>query len=285
MKSRGFVFTHNNPIEGDCTKLNGLKGTTYGILGRETGSAAQTDHVQGYLYFKAPRTQSGVRKLLKKTLGKEAWVEAAKGGPESNRKYCSKDGDYEEWGEPPRKGKRSDLIDCARMLDEGKMMVDVAEEHPGTYIRYHRGLSAYQGLTLKKKSEGWRQVEVIFITGPTGCGKTKGAMEEPGVFKIQGSQLKWWDGYEGQTTILIDEYANDVKVTELLALLDGYQLRLEIKGGFTYACWTKVYITSNLEVLHDQAKDVHLDALKRRITKTKSYWVHTPFVFPADNEL
>lgn len=270
MTFRGFVFTHNNPKEGDYEAVKDYKGTRYGIIGNEVGESG-TPHIQGYLYFKKNQPVARVIKKLAKTFGKKCYVSAAKGGPKANKDYCSKDGDYYEWGEAPAQGKRRDLEKAAEMLREGESMKAVADEMPGTYIRYYRGLAAYQGLHLKEESKDFRHVEVVLITGPTGCGKTRMAMEQA-TYKITGGSMKWFDGYEGEKTILIDEYANQLNCTELLPLLDGYQLRIPVKGGFTYACWTKVFITTNLRELHESALPAHREALARRISRTVNMW-------------
>jgi len=270
MRARGFLFTLNNPVAGSLDGLKGLKGVTYAIVGREVGESG-TPHLQGYVYFKNAKTLSSVIKKIKKAGKKSAHVTIANGSASQNRTYCSKDEDFEEWGTLPKQGKRSDLTDCKAILDAGGCLKDIADKHFGDYVRYGRGFKDYKALLDKERTKDFRAVEVIFITGPTGCGKTRLAMEEAS-FKIQGDQLRWWDGYEGDKCILIDEYANNVNITQLLSLLDGYQLRLDIKGGFTYAAWTKVFITSNLLVLHDQARPEHREALERRITKTINHW-------------
>ena len=144
----------------------------------------------------------------------------------------------------------------------------VAEDNFSNFIRYHSGIYKFKQIMLKKQTKKFRKVHVELIKGPTGCGKTKSAFEtDPNLYKIEGSQLNWFDGYEGEKTLLIDEYNNDVNITRLLNILDGYQLRLPIKGGFTYANWTKVIITTNLQNLHTNAKIEHIKALNRRITK------------------
>lgn len=270
---RSIVFTHNNPAEGDIEKLRSFD-CEYCVVGEEVGESG-TPHLQGYMKFAKKKSLKKVGDELEKLLGKRPYTDVCKGGPKKAIEYCKKDGKITEWGEVPKQGRRTDLEKAAEMVKEGKRLIEVAEEVPATFIRYHRGIEKMQQLYIKERASEWRDVEVIFITGPTGTGKTRKAMEsEESVYKIQGDQLKWWDGYEGEKTILIDEYANDVKITTLLSLLDGYKLRLPVKGGFTYAGWTKVFITSNLFELHDQAKDAHREALQRRISKTISYWEH-----------
>lgn len=45
--------------------------------------------------------------------------------------------------------------------------------------------------------------------------------------------------------LLIDEFAPEwVPFTELLNLLDGHPLQMQVKGGFVTAKWTKVVITA-----------------------------------------
>ncbi len=107
-------------------------------------------------------------------------------------------------------------------------------------------------------------------TGPTGTGKTR-ACYDSDAFMIHGDSLDWWDGYCGEKTLVIDEYSNQISLTKLLGILDGYQLRLPIKGGFTYARWTTVKITTNLGELHEKAKWEHRCALERRVTNTINY--------------
>lgn len=168
-----------------------------------------------------------------------------------------------------RQGERTDLEDIKKRIDENATMYEIANDHFGDYIRYHSGFSKYQELVRKEQTKKFRHVEVEVIWGPTGTGKTRRCYNPDKCFKIQGSAMNWWDGYEGEKELLIDEYSNDVGITELLGILDGYQLRLPVKGAHTYANWTKVYITSNIDPLqwHMNAREMHREALRRRITK------------------
>jgi len=274
-KIRAVCFTHNNYNDGDIEKIKGLEYVAYGVIGKEKGESG-TPHLQGYLKFKAQKSAKLVTDELHSLLGTRPHCEPAKGSPKQNYDYCSKDGDFVEWGQRPKMGRRMDLEAAYDDARSDKKMIEVADKHKSAYIRYHRGIEKVRELHNKAEAESWREVEVIVMTGPTGCGKTRAAMSghEGPVYKIQGDQLQWWDGYEGEKTVVIDEYSNDVKITTLLSLCDGYMLRLPVKGGHTYARWTKLYITTNLqtEELHDQAKPEHRAALMRRIRLIKSFW-------------
>ncbi len=194
-------------------------------------------------------------------------IEAMKGSIEQNRKYCSKESELTELGVCPAPGKRTDLLDCMADIRAGKRKRDCMEEHAVCYARHVRFMNEYRQCVEKDERAGWRDVHVQLSWGRTNTGKTRAAMlEDP--YKIQASHMQWFDNYEGESTLLINEYNNDCQVTTMLALLDGYRLRLPIKGGFTYANWDKVIVTTNLEPdeLHPLAKPEHRRALFRRIT-------------------
>lgn len=257
-------------------KIQEWVGVVYGVVGKEVGKN-KTPHLQGYTYFKSQRTFKSIKKKLP-----GAHIEKAQGTPEQNRKYCMKEGDFVEWGEMPHQGRRNDIEKVKQAIDEGMSSREIADLYIKTWMRYHKGIDKLITMRDAEKSKEWREVHVKLVMGPTGIGKTREALYElsdekewvpiPDTFKINGDGLKWWDGYSGESRLVIDEYANDVKITTLLGILDGHQLRLSVKGGFTYAQWTQVVITTNLFELHVQAKKAHKDALARRIDVIDNQW-------------
>ena len=122
-------------------------------------------------------------------------------------------------------------------------------------MRYVRGIEKL----LINKGEMWREVKVTLIHGDTNTGKTRHVMEMDSVYKID-PPYKWFDGYEGERILLIDDYKiRSIERGLFLNLLDGYRLRLETKGGHTWALWEEVYITSNYNMDHWD------DAMRRRV--------------------
>ncbi len=238
----------------------------YICYGEETCPITKKKHYQGWIQVDKKKRLGGMKKLCQ---SKKMHMESCRGTEGENEKYCKKDNKYSILGEYMTQGKRTDLDNLKIILDRGGNMEDIASENFQSFIQYNRGFQEYKKLVDKRLRKGFRKVTVIHVHGDTGTGKTRKAMEdtENNVYKIQGKALQWWDGYEGEKTLLIDEYDNDISLTELLGILDGYQLRLSIKGSFTYANWTKVYITSNIRELHIKAKPEHREALKRRITE------------------
>lgn len=268
MTARHYAITFwEDPTE---TKNENIR---YAIYGKEICPTTGKLHWQSYIEFHKPLRFSAIKKIYNQN---NCHInEKYKGSTrEQARDYCKKDGEYIEYGEWIKgQGARTDIKTVVDKLKDGKKMSELMIEQPGLYCQYRNGLKDINANIIKNKTKEWRDIEVILIAGPTGCGKTKTAMKDA-TYKIQGTQLSWWQDYDQEECICIDEYSNDVKITELLNLLDGYQLRLSIKGSHTYANWKKVYITTNLKIneIHSEAKQAHKDALFRRITTIIDHW-------------
>jgi len=218
----------------------------YMCFGRELCPSTGREHWQGFVVFnRTVRIPAAKRSIV---VGDgECHLETRRGTRREARDYCAKDGEFREWGE-------LELHSTKELFE--KSITYIKEHNPMFYCRYHRGLEKLKA----DKGAAWRNVEVIYLWGDAGVGKTRRVMEMDDVYKID-PPYKWWDGYEGQSILLIDDYT--MGATDrgyLLNLLDGYRMRLETKGGHTWALWTKVYMTSNWEPEKDKA-------LLRRITE------------------
>jgi len=89
-KSRGWIFTLNNWTEEEYATIKDfvLKKTDFYIIGKEVGESG-TPHLQGYFY-KKDKIRFGQLKVLC-----NRWsLKMARGSPEHNLTYCSKDGDF-----------------------------------------------------------------------------------------------------------------------------------------------------------------------------------------------
>jgi len=110
----------------------------------------------------------------------------------------------------------------------------------------------------------------LVLWGPSGTGKSKLAYElseaQGGEFYAKVPFNQWWDGYEGESLVLIDEYAGQWPLDYLLVILDRYRVRAEIKGTTWPLAATKFIITSNLHPLdwYPTAHEAHKTALIRR---------------------
>ena len=233
--------------------------------GKETCPTTKRVHNQGWIQFTTKRRLNGVKNIMGT---KKIHVEACRGTPDQNDNYCKKDGDFQSFGKFIRQGARTDLEYITKLITEGISLNTIALENPSAWVKYHQGFKALAAEVCRGTLSEFRHVDIEVYLGATGTGKTRKAVtDNADAYMINGFDMRWFDGYTGQKTLIIDEYSNDVKITRLLKLLDGYQLRLEQKGTFTYAKWTKVIMTTNLDIadIHPNARVAHIKALNRRV--------------------
>lgn len=242
----------------------------YMIYGKETCPDTGRLHWQGYCQLACQMTAN----QFKKTIGIGVHFESARGTLAENRAYCVKDGDFLEFGEPKQQGERNDLNvvnNC--IINDNFSLSDVAMKYPNQFVKYHGGFNKLIEMREKKMGKEMRDIEVYVLVGPAGCGKTRFVYENcPNLYDLicERDQTLWFDGYEGEEVLLLDEFRGGTDISVLLRLLDRYPMRLRVKGGHTYARWNKVYITSNL--LPRSWYNGDLSPLLRRITELKNFY-------------
>lgn len=249
MCNRYWCATSFNYNQTALKSLGTITNVRYSIWQLEECPTTGKIHAQIYLQLFNRVRITTVQKLIGDAT---AHVEAAKGDPDANIAYCSKiDTRHSEptiTGEPMRPGKRTDLIEACETIKQGATFLEIAEKHPTELVKYTRGLSTLKSIYDKQNTKEFRHIHCLVLWGAAGTGKTRKAYElHPNLYKLaapKGDTL-WWDGYDGEDTILLDDFYGWVKYHDLLHILDGYQLRLEIKGSTTWANWTTVIITSN----------------------------------------
>lgn len=209
------------------------------VYGLEAGGETGRPHLQGFVTWCRGYRLTALKKLRPKV----HW-EAAKACDAGN--YCMKEGKYTK-RDYRRQGTRSDLEECKKIIDEGKTWGEVASAHFGTFVRYHRGLMAYKSAVTGGKLRD-DPPEVVWIYGESGTGKTRyvhDRTESKDLWVSSGGDLKWFDGYDGQETALLDDFRHEhCKFTFLLRLLDRYKLRVAVKGGFVNWVPKTIFLTS-----------------------------------------
>lgn len=198
---------------------------------------------------------------------KEAHIEHAR-DIQKSVEYCSKqetrvDGPF-YYGATPK---------AKQTVVEGLRTNTVQEyltENPQLW-RAVRNLREVRGILSKP-----RQIctEGILLTGETGKGKSKIAgliSNYLGTYFHSGEQ--WWDGYDAEPLVVVDEYRGTWTAGYILQLLNHLPFRVQYKGGSTQFTSHTVIFTSNLR-LADIIKQHDIptqNAIRRRI---KEYIVY-----------
>lgn len=257
--SRSWCITINNWTADDLTKVMAVPVQRI-IVGQEGEGPGETPHLQGAVVFKkAMRMQAVVN-----VLGGRASVRVMAGKWE-DQIYCAKEGKVVRMEDNAKQGERTDIVQYKDALKSGMDESVLMDKFPSQLAKYSRFEQRVKAIVAKKKSKKFRQIEVHVRWGEAGVGKTRPIMEMDDVYKFNDYEHGWWDGYEGEEILLIDEFYGGIKYSKMLSLLDGYTERIKIKGGFTYALWTTVYITSNKPPEEWYAQGM-TPALARRIT-------------------
>lgn len=201
-------------------------------------------HIQGFVRLTTPKRLSGVKKLFHST----THLEVAKGTDEENIVYCTDRtkkvlASYQplKFGTFEAQGKRTDLVDIYESGKAGTLKLEPATLP--TAARYPRFFEK----CLSLYRPGLRDIKVSYIWGPTGTGKTRGVYEAyPDVYALFSTSPEWWDGYDGQSVVLFDDFRGDLPCHRMLRLLDRYPIQVPVKGGSVALRATEIIITANI---------------------------------------
>jgi hypothetical protein len=276
-QSRRFCFTFFYQTEDDLKLLVcrafGTNAVTYILYGLEICPTTGRRHAQGYVEFKNKTTLSGAQHFVSMT------YKVTRGTAEQNKTYCFKLNEpvpnavtYES-GTPMRQGERSDLNAVGEQIVAGVLPQAIAEENPGMYARYFRGLHALRAAVIDRPRDQATPKNVVVYFGPTGTGKTRGAVDQ--LNQLYGDYFlwdptlhPWWDGYDNHRGVIIDEFRGQLPFSVILRLLDRYRMTVQVKGGMRQFVADTIYITSPKhpdEWYKDDGSD-KIAQLKRRIT-------------------
>lgn len=246
-KLRRFCFTWNNyptDAEEQVRKFAAAKRALYVIVGRETGESG-TPHLQAYVHLKHQMTFKSFK--LQFPL---VHVEQARGSALQNKVYCSKEGDFFEIGTCPlESGKATqDTWKKIWQLASSGRWTDLQEDHPRVWV------------TMSEKLKSMR-IRVPFViqgdlmnewwVGDTGTGKSRLAWDKFGTICYQKMLNKWWDGYDDQPIVILEEWSpkNEITASALKIWGDRYPFPAQIKGGMLHKIRPlKIIVISNYRI-------------------------------------
>lgn len=256
-----------------------LKGTDpiYYTFQLECGNETGFAHWQVYVEYDRKRTWSAMCRDFP-----ESHIEARRGTPEEAAEYCQKDDTHLDgpwtYGTLPvqreGQGKRNDIhrLHAAVVAKRNRPSLWRDAETGPAMLKYWRGVYQMQNELGAEEKRRWK-TSVYVVWGPPGVGKTHLVYRfaDRDAYQLtcppnRGMPV-WWDGYHGQSDVIIDDYSGWIKWTNFLLILDERPCRVDYRGGSTQLLARRIFITSNREPERWYRDEVGpVLALTRRLT-------------------
>lgn len=248
-----------------------------------------TYHIHVYVVFTSRVRFSKLKKYFP-----EAHIEATNGTHKANIEYVKKEGKwketnkaettiegtYEQWGTlPTQKGEDVLMAEMYSMVVEGYTNAEIIADNPD-FIKYIEKIDKVRTTLLLEKFKTYRRedLKVIYISGATSTGKTRGVLDKHGDANVYRTSeyANPFDGYACQRVLCFDEFRSQLRISDMLNYLDIYPIQLPSRYYNKVACFETVYIISNWN-LEQQYKEVQREspetwrAFLRRIHEVHIY--------------
>lgn len=256
--------TLNNYTTADVEWLKTLEVTKL-TASEETGDKG-TPHLQFSVTFRRPYSLTALKKLHNKV----HW-EFQQHTQDNN--YCRKrEGNLIIDKDERKQGQRTDIQRAKAICAETCSMREVVQSAES--IQAVKMAELWLKYNEPKRPIDPDLIKVYWRWGKTGCHKTRYVWQTHGIDEVYvPTSYKWWEGYDGQKVVLIDDLrANWCTFGQLIKLLDIYPFTVETKGGSRQIQATTWYITSSYppEKLYHAGhfdEDERVDQLLRRLTE------------------
>lgn len=265
--SRKYQITINNPKEKgytherikDILKYD-FTNLIYACFCDEIGLENGTYHTHIFIICRNGIMFSTIQKRFY-----GAHIEIARGLNIDNYNYIRKIGEkyenkkesnltetFEEIGELPKDRSCSENLNeqIYEMIENDCSVAEIINEYPSAIRQINNIEKAISMYKANKVKNIFRKLEVSYIYGATGVGKTRSVMEHFGyenVYRVTNYKNPF-DNYNGQDVILFDEFRSSLPISDMLVYLDGYPVNLPCRYSDKPALYTKVYIISNISL-------------------------------------
>lgn len=241
--------------------VKSLKSFQYGIACKEIAPTTLKEHIHIYIQF-----SRSVRLSLSGIC--HAHVEKCRGSAQQNIDYIKKDGDIIwEDGEVKKKGAKT-IEDIKKMNKEDRDLL------PAQLYNIVQKINMKETNEINIDSIFKSDIEVIYIYGDSGVGKTKKAME---IFKEKGKQIinmvkyenGFWNGLGESDACLYDDFRDShMKPSEFINFIDYNKHQMNIKGGYQLNEYKLIIITS-VQSPNDIYKNVDGEPRKQWMRRMK----------------
>lgn len=261
--------------------ISNLEHIKYAIFQIEKGES-ETEHIQAFISFTI-----GKRFNTIKTYFPTAHIEEVRGSNVQARDYCSKEDTRVvgpiEIGNFAEERSRTDVKNFVELLRANVDSEELMNLYPNLYLREFNKITALKNeLIFSEFKNKLRDVDITYIYGPPRTGKSRYIMEKYGLgnyYSVDNYGYTAFDEYIGEDVVVFDEYDSQIDITYMNKLLDRYPVKLRARYGNKQACYTKVYIVSNLPLSEQYKETQLLSAVKYKAFISR---IHNIIKFKAD---
>ena len=135
---------------------------------------------------------------------------------------------------------------CEDLLAGKTELKDAVNKSPTLLMNYNRlkiNLESYK-IDKSQNQNTYKISKNLWIYGKPGCGKTYYATHLYEKFYMK-SQTKWWDGYNDEEVVILDDYDDPSLGHYIKIWADNYSCKGEIKNGTVHLNFKVFIITSN----------------------------------------
>jgi len=133
--------------------------------------------------------------------------------------------------------------------------------------QYPRGLSLIRSIVISSVGRARNTFKLVYLWGEPGFGKTYEVRRRwPEAFWLTSTRNNWMGSYDGEITIVIDDFRGLHTLEWMLRLCQPYPFEAENKGGHIWVCATTVVVVSNHPPQTWYAGDINQPAWLSRMT-------------------
>lgn len=230
-----------------------------------------------------------------KKLFPRAHIEPTRGNKTQAENYINKVGAYEEKGEQVvcieyhgeikgAQGVRNDLETIDKLLKEGATPKQILNSD----IRFYKQETIIRKAYFEKRIAETpleRSITVYYHVGLPGSGKSYSLIElekrygRDNLYVVSDYSNGFFDRYEGQKVLFLDEFKGQLSYSLLLTMLQGYLQQFHARYTNVWGLWDEVHITSVFppetlyaKMVYEYTETDNIEQLMRRLDFVVYHW-------------
>ena len=153
-----------------------------------------------------------------------------------------------EFGKFAEERERTDIKEFLELVKAGATEDELMDLFPTLYLREMHKIQAIYSVKYKKYKRMCRNVNVTYIYGTTGVGKTSTVRNMLGLdeaFWVHHYDTAMFTNYEYQDSLVFDEFSGKIPITQFNMMLNVEPIELRGLHCVKYGAYHNVYIISN----------------------------------------